>query len=88
MNHKIEEDLRIICREILEEKKSLVQWAEIESDDMFQRGNYLGGFDATEKEFCFSLFLDNNEYWFQFSLYDAEEITKNKINFINVYVPD
>ena len=88
MNHKIEEDLRIICREILEEKKSLVQWAEIESDDMFQRGNYLGGFDATEKEFCFSLFLDNNEYWFQFSLYDAEEITKNKINFIKVYVPD
>ena len=50
---------------------------------MFQKGNYIGGFDATEMKFCFSVFVDYQEYWFQILLeglkeIHGEEITENE----------
>ena len=72
MTHTVNNDFLIICKEILEENKSDDQWAEIESDDMFQQGNYEGGFDATEMEFCFSVYENGQEYWFQFPLSEVE----------------
>jgi hypothetical protein len=68
MIHKFKEEFYIICKEILKENKKVEEWSEIESDDLFQGGIYEGGFDATEMEFCFSVYENNNEYLFQFPL--------------------
>lgn len=35
---------------------------------------YGGGFDATEGEFCFETYVDGVEYWFQFTLTDAQRV--------------
>ena len=63
----LDQDFTIICEEILSHQKSNEEWAEIESDDMFQRGKYSGGFEAGEKAFCFSYYESpEKEFWFQF----------------------
>ena len=77
MTHKINIHFLSICREILEEDKSEKEWAEIESDDMFQEENYEGGFDATEMEFCFSVFENGEEFWFQFPLNKVQSFIEN-----------
>jgi hypothetical protein len=77
MTHKIIFYFLSICREILEENKSENEWAEIESDDMFQEGNYEGCFDATEMEFCFSVFENGEEFWFQFPLNKIQSFIEN-----------
>ena len=69
-----DEDFRKIARSIVEENKTVEQWSELESDDMFQEGAYAGGFDADEVEFCFSYFAPDGELWFQVSLSQVEEI--------------
>ncbi len=47
----------------------------MESDDMFQRGSFAGGYDADESEFCFSFYAsDGKKYWFQFTLDQAGRI--------------
>jgi hypothetical protein len=84
MNHIFEPSFILICKEIISEKKSLGEWAEIESDDMFQIDNYLGGFDATEMAFCFSIFVAEKEYWFQISLDDVKNIIDGKHTEIEV----
>jgi hypothetical protein len=63
MKVTITEELKAILREILEENRSVSEWAEIESDDTYQTKNYCGGFDATEGAFCFSFYdKDKKEY--------------------------
>jgi hypothetical protein len=74
MKVPINEELRRVARSIIQENKSLDEWAEVESDDMFQEGNYSGGFDADEAEFCFSYFGPDGEIWFQMSLAQIEEL--------------
>ncbi len=74
MKVPIDEDLRRIARAIANEKKSLDEWAEIESDDMFQEGSYCGGFDADEGEFCFSYYGPDGKVWFEMSLGQVEEV--------------
>ena len=70
-----DDDIRVICRQIVEEGKNNNEWDEIESDDMFQSGPYVGGYDATEQEFWFSYYdPDGIEYWFGFSLEIATKI--------------
>jgi hypothetical protein len=53
--HKLEKDFFLISKEIVLQNKTIREWAEIESDDMFQIGNYEGGFDNTEMAFCFKV---------------------------------
>lgn len=65
-----------ICAEIVSENKSIAEWAEIESDDMFQVAEYEGGFDATGMEFCFIVYINSVEYWFQLSLDAIVKINK------------
>ena len=68
-----------ICREIEAKGFSNSQWAEIESDDMFQTSQFVGGYDADEREFCFSYRpSDGGELWFQFGLDQAKEIATGK----------
>lgn len=82
--HTLSDDFVKICKEIYDENKSLNEWSEIESDDMFQRGSYVGGFDSTEEEFCFSVFIDNNEYWFQISLSDIPNVINGKLTAVKM----
>jgi hypothetical protein len=80
MRIPITKELISICNQINDKGYSIEQWKDIESSDMFQTEQFCGGFDADESEFCFSYFAeDRNEYWFQFTLLTAKEIT-NGIN--------
>ena len=68
-------ELRSICQSIVAEGLSLKQWAEIESDDMFQSASFCGGFDADEQAFLFSWYAkETEEYWFQLSMEEAVDI--------------
>jgi hypothetical protein len=88
MNHKIETGLKIICKEILGENKTLEEWSEVESSDMYQDSMYCGGFDSTEEEFTFSLYKDGKEFWFQFPLEDVIKIYDGKITIVKVREAD
>ena len=74
MRIPIDEPLRRIAQTIVGEKKTPKQWAAFESDDMFQDGDYQGGFDADEGEFCFSYYSSDGEAWFQLSFSQVREI--------------
>ena len=83
-----EELLKILC-DINNENKSLTQWREIESDDMFSSEHFVGGFDATEDAFCFSYYdADNNEYWFQLTLAEINDIINHEKNSIFIRKAD
>jgi len=88
MKHILTDDFLLVCNRILDENKTLEQWALIESDDMFQEGDYVGGFDATEMEFCFSVTENSREYWFQLSLQEIEEISTGKKNEVEARLAD
>ena len=76
MDIPINEELISICSEISDKNFSDMQWSEIESGDMFQTAMYCGGYDADEKEFCFSYYSsDGNEFWFQFDIDSAKKIS-------------
>ena len=79
MNIQFDQKFVDIARHITSESKSLDQWAEIESDDMFQQGDFSGGFDATENEFCFSYENAGKEFWFQLSLNEITKVAKGEI---------
>ena len=77
MDIPINTDLRTICQEIENKGLQEAQWAELESDDMFQLGCFVGGYDADEQEFCFSYYAPSKaEYWFQFSIEVAINISQ------------
>ena len=70
-------EFRRLCAEIVAEALSETQWAERESDDMFQTEHYSGGYDATEAAFCFSHYReDGSEWWFQLSLDDVARVAR------------
>ena len=71
----INDEMQSICKEIKSMQFSDEQWSEIESDDMFQTNGFIGGYDADEKEFCFScIHTSGIEFWFQFNLNLSIEI--------------
>ena len=74
MRVPVEESLRRIARSIMEENRTVDEWAAVESDDMFQDESYVGGFDADEREFCFSYHGSEGEVWFQLSLEQVADI--------------
>ena len=84
MKHKLTSEFYEISRHIVSENKTDIEWAAIESDDMFQTGMYEGGFDATGMEFVFSVYLDDKEYWFQLSLEDIYRINNNQIDEVEI----
>ena len=79
MEHSVDAEFASICRSIVSERRTQEEWAEIESDDMFQTENYVGGFDATEMEFCFSVWIRGIEYWFQVSHDDIADIAAGNL---------
>ena len=79
MELKVDDGLRQIAREIVNEEKDDAEWSEIESDDMFQRGPYVGGYDATEQAFTFSYYdAADNEFWFQLTLDEIKDLAAGK----------
>ena len=77
MKIQVTNELIDTFREIARENKSDDEWALIESDDMFQSLHYCGGYDATERAFCFSYFPhEGSEYWFQLTLDELRKIVE------------
>ena len=75
MQIPITNELRLIFKQIVDEQKTEDEWSEIESDDMYQSESFDGGFDATERAFCFSYYAnDGDEFWFQLTLSEIEGI--------------
>jgi hypothetical protein len=75
MNIAVTDELLGLFREIVKEQKTAEEWAEIESDDMFQSESFCGGYDATEEAFTFSYYdPSSSEYWFQLTLPEVESI--------------
>ena len=69
---------------------NLEQWAEIESDDMFQNEKYCGGFDYDDAggEFWFRLFEGDDEYWFSLTLDEVQAGLAGDKNSIDVEPAD
>ena len=84
MIHRLNPEFLEIARQIVSDNKDNSEWAAIESDDMFQTGIYEGGFDGTELEFVFSVFIDSKEYWFNLTLEDINKIYNREINEVDV----
>ena len=89
MTIKVDGEFYEICRKIIQEDRSIEEWEQIESSDMFQTKHYCGGYDATEGAFCFSYFDQNgDEFWFQLTLKDVEEIIAMKKKNLDVRPAD
>ena len=79
MNIPLTDELLGLLRQIVAEQKSNEEWAEIESDDMFQSDSFTGGYDADEEAFTFSYYADDDEeYWFQLTLDEVESIVAGR----------
>ena len=83
----IGDEFKTVCEEIVNQRKSLEEWAKIESDDMFQGKAYEGGLDATEMAFCFSIYENEREYWLQLSLDEVKSIADGKVTQVDVKPP-
>jgi hypothetical protein len=89
MQIAVDDEFRAICRDILAENLSPVQWAAIESDDMFQSEHYAGGYDATEEAFCFSHYsADGEEYWFQLTTAEIQAVLTGRLSVLNARPAD
>lgn len=80
MTIPISDALLTMLREIVLERRSEDEWALIESDDMFQGDGFEGGFDATERAFCFGCHdAGGREYWFQLTLAEVERLVAGEV---------
>jgi hypothetical protein len=80
MKLRVDDELVDICKDILREDRCLEHWRELESDDQFQTTHCVGGFDATEGAFCFSVYRPSEtELWVQFTLEEASHIAAGKL---------
>jgi hypothetical protein len=85
MKLKIDNELKTIIKQIIDERKSEQDWRLVESSDMYQSEHYCGGFDQTENAFCFSYYdAEGCEYWFQIALRDCHLINEGKTTEINL----
>jgi len=64
----------LIVDQIIQENKSLEDWDEIASCDMFEAVYYVGGFEFTEMEFAFSYYLNDNVFWFELWLHEMFKV--------------
>ena len=84
MNVPLDSEFVGIARGIAAEARSEAEWAEMESDDMFQTDHYCGGYEAEEMAFCFSYYApDGSEYWFQLDLRDIERVVAGELNTVS-----
>ena len=73
----------MLCKEIIAFEPTCSQWAAYESCDMFQQGDFVGGFDSIEEAFCFSYFDKcGNEFWFQLNISQVLSIANKNAQII------
>ena len=72
-------ELRAICSVVVERRWNEDAWSAHESDDEFQTQHLCGGFDATERAFCFSYYPNRGkEFWFQLSLPEVQRLASSE----------
>ena len=74
----VDADLAAIAADIIREDRTELEWAAVESDDTFQRGRYVGGYEEPERAFTFSFYGKDGELWFQFTLDQARAIAAGR----------
>lgn len=83
---KADDDLRGICREFVAQGRNLNEWDSVESDDMFQRGAFVGGYEGSEQAFTFSYYdAAKKEWWLSFALPVAEKIARGEGYWLDLY---
>lgn len=66
----------------------MTEWDRIESDDMFQRGAFVGGYEVSEQAFTFSYYdTAKKEWWFSFTLPIAEKIARGDEYWLDLFEP-
>lgn len=89
MELQIPGELSEILREIVREQRTEAQWAEIESDDMFQSPSFCGGFESLENAFCFSFYNEERkEFWFQLTLDEIQRAVNGELIIIELRPAD
>lgn len=84
MQLQVGDELVSLCAQIVQARRSLNQWREFESDDMFHNAHFCGGFDATEDAFCFSYYNPSGtEYWFQLTLPEVRQVVSGELNIVD-----
>lgn len=78
----------LVAKKIVDSNNDGKSWALAESDDMFQEGSYIGGYDADEEAFFFSYFDQEKEYWFQLSMNDITKVALGDIKIIDIRESD
>ena len=88
MKHILESPFLKICQSILSQNLTELEWADMESCDMFQEAPYVGGFESIENAFCFSVYdEDGAEYWFQLTLEEIKQVANGTKTMVDVYLP-
>lgn len=80
----VDADLVAIATLIVQADRTEAEWAAVEGDDTFQRGLYVGGYDADERAFTFSAYADDGELWFQFTTDEALAIAAGHLTAVRV----
>jgi len=79
----VDADLAAIVAEIVAQNRTDLEWAAVESDDMFQRGRYVGGYEGPEQAFTFSFYGEGGELWVQFTLAEAHAIASGRLQAVS-----
>lgn len=76
MDLPVNDDLRSICQQIVQEGKTDEEWNEIAASDWFQTDTVTGGYEGLEDGFTFSFYPPDggDELWFQLTLAEAAEV--------------
>lgn len=79
MIRDVDEQFIQIARMIVAAGWTETEWAAHESSDWVQDEPYHGGFDATERAFCFSVYVSGAEYWFQLTLEEVGAVANGHL---------
>jgi hypothetical protein len=83
---RADDDLRVICREIVSLGRGHANWDRPESREHFQSGKYFGGYDAAEQAFVFTYCdLNQKQWWIVASLPVVEEIAKGEDRYLDLH---
>lgn len=82
MKLEVNEELKSICKDIIEENKTADEWQKVEAGDWFQTDNFCGGFDKAIGGFAFSYYEGEKEFWFDLKLAEVPEILNGNIKTI------
>ena len=86
---KVDDEIQRICRQIVAQGLDLHQWAQRESDDMFQTEHYSGGYESSDRAFCFSHYdKAGEERWFGLTLEQVGQVARGEAVHIILRTPE